>query len=132
MMHPQQFNYMVSGYFMRNVEDLCSFWQIKRSWNVVVSMSLKQRQAQSLTCSSRDLASSETNSGMLRAVWRPIPAGWHRSSDYARTEGVERTDSYLGKQRKPDGARAKESDTLTPGEQRGQRRSSGSGQIGGG
>lgn len=38
------------------------------------------------TCSSRDLASSETDSGMLRAVWRPIPAGWQRSSDCSEDE----------------------------------------------
>lgn len=55
---------------------------VKRRWNIIVQVSLR-----SLTCSSRDLASSETNSGMLRVVWRPIPAGWHRSSDYARTDG---------------------------------------------
>ncbi|TNN74865.1 hypothetical protein EYF80_014965 [Liparis tanakae] len=33
------------------------------------------------TCSRRDLASFETDSGMLSAVWRPIPAGWHPSKD---------------------------------------------------
>lgn len=59
-----------------------------------LNVSHTSRDEPSLTCSSRDLASSETNSGMLRVVWRPIPAGWHRSSDYARTERVERTDSY--------------------------------------
>lgn len=39
-----------------------------------------------LTSTSSDMASSDTNSGTLRAVWRLIPAGWHCSRDWGRRE----------------------------------------------
>lgn len=74
-----------------------------------------------LTCSSRDLASSETDSGMLRAVCRPIPAGWHRSRDCVLGREwwkEERQISINLKQREPDTPRAEGTDIMTPAEPR--------------